>query len=89
LDARAFVRNSLRVPRPKQIGPAWDRHTFVEQEGRMRPAEVAELEVDEAERIGALAPVSRSHPGARGAGISKPHCVTGKASPPPNFEGSS
>jgi hypothetical protein len=55
----------------------------------MRPAEVAELEVDEAERIGALAPVSRSHPGARGAGISKPHCVTGKASPPPNFEGSS
>src|SRR5258708_37038303 len=43
LDARAFVRNSLRVPRPKQIGPAWDRHTFVEQEGRMRPAEVAEL----------------------------------------------
>jgi len=53
----------------------------------MRPAEVVELEVDEAERIGALARVSRSHPGARGCGISKPQCVTGNASPPPNFEG--
>jgi len=42
-----------------------DRHTFVEQEGRMHPAEMVELEVDEAERIGALARVCRSHLRAR------------------------
>jgi hypothetical protein len=78
-----------RAPRERLVHNGVDRHTFVEQVGRMHLAEMVELEVHETERIGALARVCRSHLRARDAGISKPQCVTGNASPPPNFEGSS
>ena len=65
-----------------------DRHTFVEQEGRMHPARWWNLKSTKPSASARLRGFAdRIY--ASDAGISKPQCVTGNASPPPNFEGSS
>jgi hypothetical protein len=57
----------------------------VEQEERMRWWNLKSTKPSASARLREFA--DRIY--ARDAGISKPQCVTGNASPPPNFEGSS